>query len=682
MEVKTDDKLYNFIKSSFLKNVILDDEMLYRIGEDRLFLFIIKYANDYKKAKSKPCDHYIDSWLAKSSYQKEFKKLLFDAYGPHTKKILDEHPNLTLHTIEDYRVFYPCLYETFGENFIHQLLNNNYSSLCHIYANESNDKEDVFDDLIQEKNMYNKIMNSIVYDKEKLKSFKFCYDVICEEYPNELFNYARLFLIYSNYYDLFNDIYNKKLSNEQMQDLKDIIADTANVLRINSFERLNNYKEINRNYYNACFRNANSVVRMKQAIFERFFKLEYSYNFGRATYTKDCRNIAVLSRFYNLDRFIKYQEAIKYDDTKPKEAKLSKEELDCVKLVYAIDTMLGVNSIRYLSKLYNVLDRKKDFLKPGECNKIFSKIPSLCSKDMIDSLITVEDLELAVKNNEAGIRKEYVRRKIRNDETIQIPIYHLEGKKFAMLVTAVEENMSGYVYPKRKMASSWFNYEKGVSTISCSYISHDIPCGMEFINKHHNQQSYINYMMGKDARVVAMGSEDIYSNPFRMNPNSYSLEKTSFLYPDDLLLKSVNKEFNEVTIERYALDTNRFAGKIIPEAIFKNGKMPHNRIIEHAKEFTAFVRKNNLKDENYVMPIVMYDKDCYNISQVSQISNRNAFTKMMQQESERFEESRTVIERFIDQFEQENGEIKKDENYVTNEYLNMNYFLNDDNIAE
>ena len=67
----------------------------------------------------------IDSIGLEEPNQKEFYKLMQNAYGNDAVDILKSRPKLNVHTINSLEVFDKRIYDTFGEAFVHDLISYN-----------------------------------------------------------------------------------------------------------------------------------------------------------------------------------------------------------------------------------------------------------------------------------------------------------------------------------------------------------------------------------------------------------------------------------------------------------------------------------------------------------------------------------------------------------------------------
>ena len=56
----------------------------------------------------------------------------------------------------------------------------------------------------------------------------------------------------------------------------------------------------------------------------------------------------------------------------------------------------------------------------------------------------------------------------------------------------------------------------------------------------------------------------------------------------------------------------------MPEAIIKVGKVPAEEIVNHAIEFSEYVKKHNIRGKDFVLPIIMIDTSKYLDKQIEE----------------------------------------------------------------
>ncbi len=594
--MQTEQNTKNYIETAKLyKKLVTSTKVMERLSTKELVDFIEKYDENFYPLYT--IDHVLESEIKESDFQKDFINLMKHAYGDHAEKILKERPNLTLYNISNLIVFEPCFVETFGENFVNQLLNFNY-------------KESINAD-------FNYLLQDMVENPESLKGFKFCYDFISKQNPDEIYNYTRAFRAYSEFKTLFNDCakHNVEMTEDLNSNLLDLIVIGTNKFDIDSFETLKDYPQISKQYYDYIIERAQYFGDRKKcvdAILNRFFGLRSANTSKFESFRRSVSSIEAINKYYNLPKMIAYEENIREIDNK--DSHFTKNELNLLKLINTISKISSSANIgiKDLVDLYNLLDNNfQSVVRPGDCRTIIEKIPNVCRKELTNTLLTVKECEESVLNNENGIRKETIQRYDSKGNLIEIPVYHLEWKPFYSLMTMTDSNLSisrEDVAERQTKTKSWFEYENGISHISCSYISESVRTSLEFYDSYKDQ---VNYMMGKDVNIISMGPDDIFSSSDLKDADSYSNRlSTEFNIPDELLKQSFRDNrygYNEVTIERYSMQEEKAATKILPEALIKKGTDPSEEIIKHAIEFSEYVRDHEIRDKNFVLPIIMVD---------------------------------------------------------------------------
>lgn len=622
-----------------LSKIIDSEEKLKRVGEERikeLFDWFNKTGYIYRGGDSKT--------------KQMFREIVGKVYGDHAYKILVQRPGLHFENIKDYRVFEKSIYDTMGENFVHQLINFDYSKVC--------------------KYNYNKIIDSILSSEIKMQSFKFCYDFV-KKPEAEVYDYTKLFYTYSRFTKLFDDCYLHKdeLTKEDLLTLKDVILVKDNFYHIVSKRELPIYQDMVKDYYDEFFEKECSIESIIEATFERFFGMNNPFanvsenDFSKDDivfnmYTRDNVTMKILRDVYNIDRLIMLEENAKEFARTPV---LKPEELCLLKIISALDKIyqysyvLSEEQEMIVAKLYKTFEQNQDkIIRPSDVRSLFEKIPTLYAEDIKQSLTTIDNFETAIANNIPGIRKEYITRTTSFGTEIKVPVYHLEGFEYKTIVTSIQENLSGlandYIgeVPKwyytrnlddllgglveaekhrkeyrvsqaRKMVKLWFEKEaKTNSCVACSYDTFKSPGSMEITganvgkNEELDPEDRVVYMMPKNTKIIAMGPTDTFSSSISKNPNVSTMVKyTKFFTAQELEHESFESSYNEVDIERYSTTTNLRASRIIPEALYKKGKEPTDMIIEHAVVMTEYLTKHGLRGKDYVFPIVMVDRSKY-----------------------------------------------------------------------
>ena len=622
-----------------LSKIIDTKEKLQLVGEEKI-IELFKHFNNvgylYRGGDSKT--------------KQMFREIVGQVYGKHAYKVLAERPNLHFENIKDYRVFEKVIYDTMGENFVHQLINFDYTKVC--------------------KYNYNKIIDAIISSDDKMQAFKFCFDFI--KHPQiEVYDYTKLFYVYSRYTKLFDDCYMHKdeLTKEEVLTLKDVILSNDNSYHIVSKRELKLYQDMVKDYFDGVLEKDYSTETIIEATLERFFGINNPFatvsdnDFSKDDivfnmYTRDNISMKILRDVYCIDRLIMLEE--KAEDF-GRNRLLKPEELSVLKIISAMDKiyqyshLLSGDQEVVLENLYRTFEQNQDkIIRPSDVRSLLEKIPNLYAEDIKQNLTSVDNFENAIKNNVPGIRKEYITRTTSFGATVQVPVYHLEGFEYKSIVTSIQENLSGlandylgdvpsWYYSKkldetlggkevaekhrkdyrvtqsRKIVKLWFEKEaKTNSCVACSFDTYRCPGAIEITgvnvtkNDELDHEDRVVYMMPSDTKIIAMGPTDTFSSSLSRNPNvSTMIKYTRFLTTEEFEVESFTSNYNEVDIERYTTKTNKRGTRIIPEALYKKGKEPTEMIVEHAVVMTEYLTKHGLKPKDYVFPIVMIDRSFY-----------------------------------------------------------------------
>ncbi len=655
-----DSDYYKFIQSSFASSFILNRAMYEKANPEKLVKFVLNYGYLGQKLKRYEYQHFLLNESDVQKFQSEFRDFIGIIYGEHAKKILEERPNITPFNIDNFMALDKKIYDNFGVNFVHQLLNYDYDILFKGIETNLNASQ---------------ILERIINDDNSLKGFKFCINLVSENTPHTLYNYSKAFLAYSRFADLFDEIHSKILTDGELLDIKDAVVSRPHHITMTSLDKMGEFKQKVKEYYDTLLLSATNIEQVKHAIFGRFFGLDYMNK--KAIYSRTNRNINELLKFYNVDKLIKYhniQKQLGYS-----EIDLSETEINILRVLSAINKIGGTGSAEILGKLYTTLEKAENIIRPSDIERLIEKIPQIYETDLKRTLVDIDDFEKACKNHTPGIHKVEVPVMSPKGRLIRIPVYQLRGIPFSALITSVETNLSlpGPNKDDIGLGQNWMEYENGTSHISASYITHDIPAAIEFTSRcvFGDKTDKINYLLGKNVNIISMGPTDIFSTYVPRHPDSTTLESTNFLFSADLAIRSKSFDgFNEVSVTRYSLDKDRYGAKIIPPGIFKRGDMPSARVLEVAAEFTEYLIENKLRSEGYVTAVVMYNPDFYQEKQ-NDISSRRKFSESLNMTVNDLEDEKNLISVFTENVENLLSEKFGDENQ-TDEIQNVGIGIN------
>jgi len=565
---RTRNYLINFFEKSVIQNI-----------PPKVLLNLIDCINDDVNAdiiKFGENNHILKQVQTDSKSHKAFLSIIKNYFGKDAYKLLKERKNLSIFNLKEVHVLHQEIFDNLGEKFVNNVLNYELDGAL-------------------------VTIPMLLSDKEEMKKFKFFHEFYTENIGSKPHHYNTLFLKYDKYKPLIKEITQKKLklTNEQKEILKEIFRDEENSYSINSIDELNDYYKLKSNKYLLNKQRAfhyNDPRILKSTILSNFFGLKKS-SYSNGYFAGDSKCISNILKFYDIDDILNKRQNIEG-------VEFSDEELEIIKDLKELDDANFEETLKIAEKY-----EKKGNKISSTVLGLIDKIPLTFTKNMLDSISRIDQLEEKCNRNEQGIKK---------GEAEGFPTYTLNGTDFAFLQTTNFIGDSGLSGNRLEgdLAESWFTFENGTSHISCSYINQDKQCSIEFADCHERKEK-ISYLFD-DADIQTMGNDDIFT-PFENRvANIYSDTRTTqFMYTDKLISKSgksggASFEYNEVAINRYNLNTNtiRFGGKIIPSAILANGQV-NQKHIDAAKSFTDFLIKNGLKDPDYKMPIVVVDKQAY-----------------------------------------------------------------------
>lgn len=323
-------------KSPKYSRLLTNERIVERVGCKRLCDFIERTYEMDRLREIKVKQHQLDSRMKNSEYQKEFIEIMRLAYGDHAVKILEERPNLTFINIPDTRIFEPVIYETFGEQFINQLLNFDY------------------DEMTSRSMPYDAIIQSIIDNEDDLNALNFCWNIISAQNGADVYNCARLFYAFSRNYDLIKDCSQNidNLTLEHYELLKDIIVQKSTLVPVTSIRELETYNERVSEAYND-YDTARSPIALKELILARFFGLQLD-SYRDSGFTRTNRDARDLIKLYGFQKIIAYEEKLIAEG---KEPHFTDAELKAIRLCEAItkyssDTKTNEEKVETLQIIY------------------------------------------------------------------------------------------------------------------------------------------------------------------------------------------------------------------------------------------------------------------------------------------------------------------------------------------
>ena len=314
--------------------------------------------------------------------QKEFYKLIKNAYGTKAVEILEARPELNVHTINSLEVFDERIINNFGEAFVHDLISYNIR-----------DNQEFLD---------------IIKNEEKLETFKTYYETLTKIMGNNVETMQRAISEYNYFDELLQNVKNIELTEEQYGNLASVLCSRDNQFEINTIEDLQNYNEISNKLIE---RKLEETVKLKNK------SIEKAHEYANAKYEEAkidqnwkenisriiCGDILGLRiddpaiRDYNDDL---YDITELYDISLENKENYSKEENEMMECLKFIKNEKDSNKLMILAQ--NLL-KEKDIKNPVIMHKTVEKLKENQTELFNKSLLTVEKMEKLCeeeKNNE------------------------------------------------------------------------------------------------------------------------------------------------------------------------------------------------------------------------------------------------------------------------------------------
>lgn len=515
-----------------------------------------------------------------------FLTIIKESFGKSAVKLLKQRKNLNVFNLSEVHVLHQEIFDNFGESFVNRILNNDLTPQSLI------------------------IIKNVLSNKEEMANFKYFYDFYTKNVGNSHVDFEKMIRSYDSYKELISNIRKegKKLSNDQKETLTDILRDKDNKYSINTVEGLNDFyktkqkkyiidKQWAMNSYNHVSKKI-GARELANAIFENYFGVKTE---------KNNEKFSILDRNpYNICKYYDIRDLLRNHVS----SELSKDEIEMLEDMYEIYMLIDdadfedpIDDLKEIAEKYEKKGNKTSLVAAS----MFDKLPKTFEKEMIDSLLKVDQIKEKVDNKEKGI---YEEKNPRTEDGVEVnvPVYVLDGADFAFLSTTnYYRGLSGNDIVG-DLATSWFEYENGTSHICCSYANQDKLSNLEF-NKLFNGKQ-VTYLFD-DAEIFTMGTIDIYSPETPRVSNIFSSKLTKIMFSSKLAEETANKRYNEVGINRYDYSGEiKYGGKIIPSAILCSGKITNEQLLA-AESFTKYCVENGLKPRGWKMPIVVVNKDRY-----------------------------------------------------------------------
>lgn len=478
------------------------------------------------------------------------KEIVRQAYGDKALNILQDRPGITIDLIENFDIFSENVINNFKEGLVHNLLS--YNSVISLIAAEMGRHPE----LIERFKKFEKITDKMFDDTNMSveKKFRIFYDLdktlnerIFELTEKEKVN-LRMYINDSYYNGAYQQIGLNCL--EKVEDLDDY-----NERRVKNFDEL--------------IEKVSSPKISKIAIFGRYFGFI------------DLDFVNFINSSLNLKKFINDERTLNNHD-------FTTNELDMLELVSII---ISIDDNDTLKGMYNMLKEKDNILTPIDFESLIGKVKSTYNNSLVNSLTTNEELINKAKNGE----------KVNCYEEDGVPIIELNGVDFMMMISTLDLNNSDISLHEKTSRDTWYNFERGVSSISCCLIDQ----GM--LSSCANEESIsFGFSETRPDEVLGMGPTDIRITHFPRQMSPFFDDNGVYVdyeYPEELIRRTAVRvagmpgeivdafhQYNEVSISRREIVSTRIksgtsGGRKHPSEIVIYGRCMIGAAKRLAKDF-------------------------------------------------------------------------------------------------
>lgn len=507
----------------------------------------------------------------------DLKEILVKTYGEHVNKILDERPNLKLSHIPVLDIFDKEIYDKFGEATIHNMLSYESNGVL--------------------------VLGELARNPEKMKMFNMFSRITDTYFENTATDFNKKLVMYKTFEKMLQGAREEDFTEERKESLIQAINDKymthflgeTDVIPLKTIEDLDNYVAKRNAMYDDVMMKSNSPNEIKDMISKRFFGLEYGDGVS-ANFEQNVLSLQSMIYYYNLESFVK-------DERTQESGIFSQDELDMMELATIINK---IDDPEVLREIYKSLSSRDDVLRPNDFATVKSKIPMQYSRELVDSLLTVESAKERAASGEQGISVE------QTEDGFEI--IKLTGADFKILMHTTGINNSSLSLPYNENQEEIFKtFEDGCSTISASLIEPEM---LKACTVPGNIN--LGFAGVPPKQILGMAHRDAHVTHNRrvLNPH-FDYGAVRFNYPDEFMRKTAaqisgqedkdqSHEYNEVAMYRRMIENDKyeeksFGGRVMPDYIVVYGKAD----ISH-KEAAKRLGKNGKP-----LPIVEIDTEKY-----------------------------------------------------------------------
>ena len=465
------------------------------------------------------------------------------AYGPEAAKFLEDRPGITLKQIPNLYIFDPVVVEKFGKGTVDNMLS--YSTVS------------------------SSVLGDLVRHPDKMKKFEEFAGIVETDNKTAL-SFDNQLIMFKKLEPSFANIELSTLTDKQKDNLRLLFNDTMMTadknetvfVSVKTLEDLDSYAERRSAMYDEYMKKTTSPDAIKEALSRRFFGMGYENTSG--VLKQNHTSLTDMVRYYNLESFINDERTINSPD-------FSQDELDMLELASIITK---INDPVVLKEIYEELSSRDDVLRPVDFKAVKEKIPMQYSKELVDSLLTIDAAKQRAENGEQGI--EY---SVREDGVEHIK---LTGADFRIMLHTTGMNNSGLRLPyASNVAELWKNFEEGCSTISSCVIEPDMlkSCAV-------TGGTNLGFSNVPAKQIVGMSHRDAHvTHSTGVIDPGFEYGAVKYNYPDELVRKTAAQitgqedkdpthPYNEVAMYRKYVDRENqdtYGQKVMPDYIVVYG---------------------------------------------------------------------------------------------------------------
>lgn len=419
---------------------------------------------------------------------------------------------------------------------------------------------------------------------------------------------------YFNFQDLMKEVKPEDITPERQEKLQMAVNDfmmtkgtnETTLIKLGNLEELDNYTQARNEVYDKFVEKVSSPEDVKEAISRKFFGMPYVGE-DDDEYNRNALSLKGMSHYYNLETFTS-------DERTQNSGMFTNDELDQLELATIIDK---IDDPDVLKEIYSTLSSREDVIRPQEFSKIREKVPRQYSKELVDTLLTVDKAKEMIERGEKGISYS------RDEDGIET--IHLSGADFRLLVHTTGLNNSNLNIGKNEDASKiWNEFENGCSTISACYIEPNVmsactnPGGFNF-----------GFTNVPEKQIIGMAPRDAHvDHTTRAIDPKFSYGAVEYNYPEEMLRrtaaqitgaeqKDIMHEYNEVTMYRREMEADKIengskGGKIMPDYLVVYGEVTDQQ---------RMMAKNFMRDGK-PLPIIQIDTKAYENDMISRAMHR------------------------------------------------------------